>query len=75
MTGTVIAVGVAASRLYLGYHWLTDVMASALVATGWLGVVWLLADASPKQSSPLLRTPAADRPEQVALEERSFVQP
>jgi undecaprenyl-diphosphatase len=37
-----LALGVAASRLYLGYHWLTDVMASVLVATAWLCLVWLL---------------------------------
>jgi membrane-associated phospholipid phosphatase len=40
--GAVMAVGVGASRVYLGYHWLTDVLASALVAIGWLSVVWLL---------------------------------
>ena len=40
--GTVLAVGVAASRVYLGYHWLTDVVASGLVALAWLSFVWLL---------------------------------
>jgi membrane-associated phospholipid phosphatase len=39
---TVMAVGVAASRVYLGYHWLTDVLASGLVALAWLSLVWLL---------------------------------
>jgi undecaprenyl-diphosphatase len=38
----VMAVGVAASRVYLGYHWLTDVVASGLVALAWLSLVWLL---------------------------------
>ena len=38
----VVAVGVAASRVYLGYHWLTDVVASGLVALAWLSLVWLL---------------------------------
>ena len=38
----VLAVGIGASRLYLGYHWLTDVIASGLVAVAWLSVVWML---------------------------------
>jgi membrane-associated phospholipid phosphatase len=37
-----VAVAVGASRLYLGYHWLTDVLASGLVAAAWLSIVWLL---------------------------------
>jgi membrane-associated phospholipid phosphatase len=41
--GAVVAAGVAASRVYLGYHWLTDVLASGLVAIAWLCIVWLLA--------------------------------
>ena len=41
-TGAVLSVGVAASRVYLGYHWLTDVLASGLVALAWLCLVWLL---------------------------------
>jgi membrane-associated phospholipid phosphatase len=40
--GAGVAVGVAASRVYLGYHWLTDVLASGLVAVAWLCIVWLL---------------------------------
>ena len=40
---TVLALGIAASRVYLGYHWLTDVVASVLVAVAWLGVVALAA--------------------------------
>jgi undecaprenyl-diphosphatase len=41
-TAGVLAVGIGASRLYLGYHWLTDVIASGLVAVAWLSVAWML---------------------------------
>jgi membrane-associated protein len=37
----VLAVAVGASRVYLGYHWPTDVLASWLVAASWLGVLYL----------------------------------
>lgn len=40
--GAGLTFGVAASRVYLGYHWLTDVLASGLVAIAWLCIVWLL---------------------------------
>jgi membrane-associated phospholipid phosphatase len=43
-----MSVAVGASRVYLGYHWLTDVVASGLVATAWLCLVWVL-------SGPVLR--------------------
>lgn len=36
------AVGVGASRVYLGYHWLTDVAASVLLAVAWVSVVWAM---------------------------------
>ena len=39
---TLLAVGVGASRVYLGYHWLTDVLASGLIAVAWGAVVLLL---------------------------------
>ena len=41
-TASALALGIGASRLYLGYHWLTDVIASGLVAVAWLSVVWML---------------------------------
>jgi membrane-associated phospholipid phosphatase len=40
--GVLLSIGVGASRVYLGYHWLTDVVASGLVAIAWLCVVWML---------------------------------
>lgn len=64
-SGALLASGIGASRVYLGYHWTTDVCASWLVALGWLSVVVLI-------SGVLLRTlehaidrhpsPPADRP-------------
>jgi membrane-associated phospholipid phosphatase len=42
--GVLLALGVAASRVYLGYHWLTDVFASALVAVAWLSILVMLRD-------------------------------
>jgi len=40
--GAVLVVAVASSRVYLGYHWTTDVLASLLLGTAWLGTVWLI---------------------------------
>jgi membrane-associated phospholipid phosphatase len=63
--GVLLSVGVGASRVYLGYHWLTDVVASGLVAIAWLCVVWMLRAWSPfterpdvAQGPPCGRTPS-----------------
>ena len=39
--GLMMAVGIGLSRIYLGYHWLTDVMAGWSLAVSVLGVVLL----------------------------------
>ena len=39
LTAATLALKMEASRVYLSYHWLTDVVASGLVAVGWLSVV------------------------------------
>ncbi|MFC5679118.1 phosphatase PAP2 family protein [Aeromicrobium endophyticum] len=36
---TVLAVGIGASRIYLGYHWFTDVAGSWALATVWVALV------------------------------------
>lgn len=39
VTAVVLSVGIGVSRIYLGYHWATDVLAGWLVAAVWLSLI------------------------------------
>jgi undecaprenyl-diphosphatase len=54
----ILATGIGASRVYLGYHWLTDVVASVLVAAGWLAAVWLVHEPVSRSLTRLTAAPA-----------------
>jgi membrane-associated protein len=48
----VLAGGVGASRVYLGFHWLTDVAAAWLLAGAWLSLLLLVATRIGTRGSP-----------------------
>ena len=56
-TATALAVLVAASRVYLGMHWVTDVLGGAAMATAVLALWWVfrLTWFAPESSPPLTR--------------------
>jgi undecaprenyl-diphosphatase len=54
-SGGLIMATVGTSRLYLGVHWLTDILAGWVLGGLWLGLVLLAAD-------PALGQPGADQP-------------
>ena len=62
LVATTLALGVGASRVYLGYHWATDVLASWLVAAGWLCLVALLAGPVYRWVSGQVTTRVCSRP-------------
>jgi undecaprenyl-diphosphatase len=43
VTAVVLAVIVGASRVYLGVHWLTDVLAGWSLGAAWAMICWLAA--------------------------------
>lgn len=71
VAGAVVAIGVAASRVYLGYHWLTDVLASGLVAIAWLCTVWLLGSTITRAIATFPAQPVPDVSTRSDPEERS----
>ena len=67
----ILAFGVGVSRIYLGYHYLTDVVGGILAGIAWLLVVGAAFRARPtwrRWRSPRNRTtPAGDQPSTQAL--------
>ena len=51
-TGVLLAVLVGVSRVYLGVHWPTDVLAGWAAGFGWAAVWWLAADTVRRRRAP-----------------------
>lgn len=64
--GTLVGV----SRVYLGAHWLTDILAGAVLGTGWALLLWLLIEAAEqRRGHPLTERVAPSPAEDLAAAE------
>ncbi|MCP4380432.1 MAG: phosphatase PAP2 family protein [Hyphomicrobiales bacterium] len=50
-SAVLISILIGASRVYLGVHWPSDVVAGWALGIGWLGTVWLLANIISRRTS------------------------
>ena len=72
-SAVLLAAGVGFSRLYLGYHWFTDVTASIVIAVSWLSAVLLLSLFLPRLM-PFLPAAALSPGEPVRARQRTSSQ-